>query len=256
VSVVELSDEENVAILAEAFTESLSDIGDKTQQIAVLKRLYELLDSSTPKHYIYETDEGCDELEVIRVGGDQRIFCRLVMGIPHGDKHYNVLLVFYVDPHRYRSNKLAAFDEAAKQRLDEIASFDAVDAVDDYLEVMDAFTVGSTKTFSTRSGMRIRPLWSRSSKRVLRPTRRGQPDLFASTRTSTNERYVRPSMLAGKASRTGGSSMSKHRRSLRRTKTGRRCSIPWTSIRASFRQSPSSARFSEDRARDASSSSV
>jgi len=48
VSVVDLSDEETVAILAETFTESLSDIGDKTRQVAVLKRLHELLDSSTP----------------------------------------------------------------------------------------------------------------------------------------------------------------------------------------------------------------
>ena len=138
-SVVELSDEENVAILAETFTESLSDIGDKTRQIAVLKRLHELLDNSTPQHYIYETVEGCDELQVIRVGGDQRIFCRLVMGIPHGDKHYNVLFVFYVDPHQYRPDQLARFDEAAEQRLDEITSFDAVDDVDDYLEEMDGF---------------------------------------------------------------------------------------------------------------------
>jgi len=83
--------------------------------------------------------EGCDELQLIRVGGDQRIFCRLVMGIPHGDKHCNVLFVFYVDPHQYRPDQLARFDAAAEQRLDEITSFDAVDAVDDYLAEMDAF---------------------------------------------------------------------------------------------------------------------
>lgn len=144
-SVVELSDEDNVAILAETFTESLSDIGDKTRQIAVLKRLHALLDSNTPQHYIYETVEGSDELQVIRVGGDQRIFCRLVMGIPHGDKHYNVLFVFYVDPHQYRPEQLATFDEAAAQRLDEITSFDDVDAVDNYLEKMDAFGAGEIR---------------------------------------------------------------------------------------------------------------
>ncbi|MCU4799806.1 hypothetical protein OB920_05435 [Halobacteria archaeon HArc-gm2] len=139
-SVVELSDEENVAILAETFTESLSDIGDKTRQAAVLKRLHELLDSDTPQHYIYETVAGCDELQVIRVGGDQRIFCRLVMGIPHGDKYYNVLFVFYVDPHQYRPDQLATFDDAAEQRLGEITEFHTVDAVDDYLDEMNAFT--------------------------------------------------------------------------------------------------------------------
>lgn len=62
------------------------------------------------------------------------------MGIPHGDKHYNVPFVFCVDPHQYRSDQLARFDEAADQRLDEITSFDAVEAVDESLEEVDAFT--------------------------------------------------------------------------------------------------------------------
>ena len=90
-SVVELSDEVNVVILAQTFTDSLADLDDRPRQMAVLKRIYELLDSSAPQPYIYETVQGCDELEVIRVGGDRRIFCRLVMGIPKGDKEYNVL---------------------------------------------------------------------------------------------------------------------------------------------------------------------
>lgn len=144
-SVVELSDEETVAILAESFTESLSNVRDKTRKAAVLKRLHELLDSSSPQHYIYETVEGCEELQVVRVGGDQRIFCRLVMGIPHGDKQYNVLFVFYLDPHQYRPDQLATFDEAAKRRLDEVTSFDAVDAVDDYLDEMNAFTAADLR---------------------------------------------------------------------------------------------------------------
>lgn len=144
-SVVKLSDEETVAILAEAFVESLASIEDKTRTVAVLKRLYELLDSSTPQHYIYETVEGCDELQVIRVGRDQRVFCRLVMGIPHGDKHYNILFVFYVDPHRYRSDQLATFDGAAEQRLSEVTSFDAVDDVQKYLDELNAFTAKDIK---------------------------------------------------------------------------------------------------------------
>lgn len=141
-SVVELSDEENVAILAETFVESVSDVGDKTRQTAVLKRLHRLLASDTPQRYVYETVAGCDELQVIRVGDDQRIFCRLVTGVPHGDERYNVLFVFYVDPHRYHPDRLAAFDEAAQQRLEEITSFEDVGPVDEYLESTNAFTAG------------------------------------------------------------------------------------------------------------------
>lgn len=139
-SVVELSDEENVAILAETFTDSLADLRDKTRQLAVLKRLSALLNSSAPQHYIYETVQGCEELEVSRVGDDRRIFCKLVMGIPEDDARYNVLFVFYVDPHEYRSQQLATFDEATEQRLREVTSFDDVDDVEEYLSEMNAFT--------------------------------------------------------------------------------------------------------------------
>lgn len=143
--VVELSDEETVAILSETFAESLADIRDKTRQIAVLKRLHKLLDSGAPQHYIYESLEGYDELQVIRVGGDQRMYCRLVMGIPHEDQHYNVLFVFDVDRHQYRSDQLATLDLAAEQRLDEITTVETLDALEDYLDGMDAFSAQEIK---------------------------------------------------------------------------------------------------------------
>lgn len=144
-SVVDLSDEDTVAILAETFTESLSSIEDKTRKVAVLKRLHELLLSSAPQHYIYEAISGCDELQVIRVGRDQRVYCRLVMGIPHRNTQHNVLFVFYGDPHEYRSSKLATFDEAARQRMREVTSFDSVDSVEVYLDDMNAFTAADIK---------------------------------------------------------------------------------------------------------------
>ena len=78
-----------------------------------------VLDSDTPQHYIYETVEGCDELEVIREGDSLRLYCRLVMGIPQNDKHYNVLFAFYVDDHHYEPTTLSNLDDAAEQWLDE-----------------------------------------------------------------------------------------------------------------------------------------
>lgn len=144
-SVVELSDEDTVAILSETFVESLAEIRDKTRQIAVLKRLHGLLDSSAPQHYIYESLEGFDELQVIRVGGDQRIYSRLIVGLPHEDQHYNVLFVFDVGQHQYRPDQLATFDSAAKQRLDEITAVETIDALEDYLDEMDAFSAEDIK---------------------------------------------------------------------------------------------------------------
>lgn len=138
--VVKLSDGQNVAILAETFTESLASLGDKTHQRAVLKRIHALLSSSSPQHFIYETVEGCDELEVIRAGDDRRIFCRLVMGVPHGAERYNVLFVFYVDRHEYRSQNLQRLDAATRQRLRDLRSSDSIESVERYFENHHAFT--------------------------------------------------------------------------------------------------------------------
>lgn len=137
--IVKISDEENYAILAEQFGEGISSLGASDQR-RVFKRLHTILDSNNPRYYIYETLEGCDELEVVREGDSLRIYCRLVMGIPASNKHYNVLFVFFVDNHGYVSGTLSRLDEAAKQWVEEITDFSSVQNVDSYLEQHDAKT--------------------------------------------------------------------------------------------------------------------
>lgn len=129
---VSISDEENRVILAEKFGSGMGNLGSQEQR-HVLNRLCTLLDSSSPQHFIYETVEGCDELEVIRAGEYLRIYVRLVMGIPDGNKRYNILFVFFVDKHKYRSATLHHLDEAAEQRLEEITGLSSVPDVEDYL---------------------------------------------------------------------------------------------------------------------------
>lgn len=136
---VELSSEENYAILAEQFGEGMSSLGASDQR-RVFKRLRTILDSNNPQYYIYETLEGRDELEVVREGDSLRIYCRLVMGIPANNKHYNVLFVFYVDHHGYGDATLSRLDEAAEQWVEEITDFSTVQNVDSYLDRHDAKT--------------------------------------------------------------------------------------------------------------------
>lgn len=136
---VTIIDEENHAILAEKFGSSFADLG-AIEQRRIFKRLRAVLESSNPQYFIYETVEGCDELEVIREGDQLRLYCRLVMGIPQGDKHYNVLFVFYVDKHDYNAGTLARVDTAARQWLEEITDFSAVEDVAEYLEQHDSKT--------------------------------------------------------------------------------------------------------------------
>lgn len=134
---VTLSDEENYAILAEQFGDAMSSLG-ATDQRRVFKRLWTILDSDTPQYYIYETPEGCDDLQVVREGDSLRIYCRLVMGIPQNNTHYNVLFVFFVNNHDYDSATLSRLDEAAEQWVAEITDFSTVEDVDSYLESHDA----------------------------------------------------------------------------------------------------------------------
>lgn len=134
---VKLSDEENYGILAEQFRDGMSSLGASDQR-RVFKRLHTVLDSSNPQYYIYETLKGCDELEVVREGDSLRIYCRLIMGIPRNNKHYNVLFVFFVDKHSYDGTTLGHLDEAAEQWMEEITEFSTVEDVDLYLEEHDA----------------------------------------------------------------------------------------------------------------------
>lgn len=134
---VPLSTEENRVILTETFGDALADL-EREEQVRIIKKLHEMLASDYPEHFIYETVEGCNELAVIRIGKLLRIYCRLVMGIPHGNKEYNVLFAFTVSKHKYRDAVLQRFDARARERLENVTDLSSVDDVEDYLEQHDA----------------------------------------------------------------------------------------------------------------------
>ena len=67
------------------------------------------------------------------------------MGLPKGDKEYNVLFVSYVDTHNYRSAQLRTFNDAARQRLQEVTRLRDVGDVEAYLEELKAFTAEEIK---------------------------------------------------------------------------------------------------------------
>lgn len=142
---VPLSDEETYAILAPTFTDCLGKLGDKTRQVATLKQIHKLLASEAPERYIYEQPAGVDELQIIRVGGDLRIYCRLVMGVPEGDTMYNVLYCFYLDPHKYGHEDLERFDEISKARVRTLKGFGSPGRVEDYLDEHNAFSAENLK---------------------------------------------------------------------------------------------------------------
>lgn len=60
------------------------------------------------------------------------------MGIPRSGKLYNILYLFYIDKHRYRSRDLQRFDERAEERLDEATSLPDAEEAEEYLDRQDA----------------------------------------------------------------------------------------------------------------------
>lgn len=134
---VPLSTEENRAIFTESFGDALRDL-DRDDQVQTLKKIHKLLDSTYPEHYIYKNAKGCEELQIIRISDSLRIYCRLVMGIPHDNKAYNVLFLFYISKHEYRDAVMQRFDKRAQERLENITNLDAVDDVETYLAEHDA----------------------------------------------------------------------------------------------------------------------
>lgn len=137
-TVVEISDEENLAVLSDKFVESMARLDGGTEQRYVLKEIRKIIESNTPRRFVYEVPEGCDTLEILRGTDHLRIYCKLVEEIPRENKTYNLLLLFYVDRHNYRSQKLQNMDSVARSEIERIEKFRSLDAVERYLEQQQA----------------------------------------------------------------------------------------------------------------------
>lgn len=133
-SVVEIRDEENLAVLSDEFVESMGRLDTGTEQKYVLKEIRKVVESTTPRRFVYEVPEGCDVLEVLRGTDRLRIYCKLVEGVPRQDATYNLLFLFYVDEHEYRERKLTEMDEAARRQVERIEECETLDAVEAYLD--------------------------------------------------------------------------------------------------------------------------
>lgn len=131
--VVELSDDERVAIFANRSLSSIRDL-DKTDREQVLKRLIATLESPAPSRFIEKRFTGCEELEQLRAGDYLRIYCRLVQKVPK----YDVLFVFGVTAHRYRN--LARYDEQARRKVRELIRRTTEEGVQSYVDANDALT--------------------------------------------------------------------------------------------------------------------
>lgn len=130
---IPLSDDENVAIFTQPAFSALSGL-EQEQREQFLKRVLELLESPTPKHFIEKEFSNCDELQQLRAGDILRGLCRLLMGV-HG---YNILFVFYVTKHKYR--QLALYDQQACEVVERVTNIEYIEDIESYLSERDAMT--------------------------------------------------------------------------------------------------------------------
>jgi hypothetical protein len=137
VSSVPLNSEKTVAIFADRFTKSLAGL-DSTEQERVLKKILRVLESDTPSREVYKIPTGCDTLEIFREGNILRIYGKLILGLPKGNKRYNILHLFYVDKHKYRQSDLVRFDEHAKKALKKATKISSLQRIEKYVQANKA----------------------------------------------------------------------------------------------------------------------
>lgn len=135
-SEIPLSDEETKVIFAEESRDNLAEL-DPTKQAEVINRLLNIVRSaSDPSRFIYEKIRN---LDIIRVGDQIRLYTKVVVNVPEGNKEYHAIYIFYIDDkHDYDHNVIATFSRHAQATLSEITNLDTVGDVEAYMDSHDA----------------------------------------------------------------------------------------------------------------------
>jgi hypothetical protein len=133
---VPLSDEKTRIILSGESGSNLDSL-DGEKQRDVLKKLLDISESDAPPDsFVYEKIQN---LDIIKYGGQGRLYTKVVANIPRGDTEYHLVYVFFIDDkHDYDRSNLVTYGSEAQERVDEITSLDKVDDVESYLDEYDA----------------------------------------------------------------------------------------------------------------------
>ena len=135
---IPLSDEKTRVIFG---GETLSNLAalDATKQRIVLERLLTILErAAPPDQFIYEK---IGNVDIIRAGGQCRLYTKVITNVPREDTEYHVIYVLYIDSeHEYNQADLATYSGYAQARLEEVTSLATVSDVEAYLDENNAFS--------------------------------------------------------------------------------------------------------------------
>lgn len=133
---VPLSDNETRVIFAGECESNLAALEGREQQ-AVLNRLLSIVENpSSPRAFVHERIQN---LDIITVGDQIRLYSRVVEDIPQGDSMFHVIYLFYIDDdHDYRNYELTTYSADAQNLVEVVTAFELVSDVEEYFEEMNA----------------------------------------------------------------------------------------------------------------------
>lgn len=133
---VPLSDNETRVIFAGECESNLAALEGREQR-AVLNRLLSIVENpSNPSAFVHERIQN---LDIITVGDQIRLYSRVVEDIPQGDSVFHVIYIFYIDDdHDYRNHELSTYSVDAQNLVEIVTAFELVSDVEEYFEEMNA----------------------------------------------------------------------------------------------------------------------
>jgi len=105
----------------------------------VLTKLRTITDHpAPPTSFRYER---INNLDILRVTDQCRVYTKMVEDIPQDEKVYHVIFVLYIDEsHEYNQADLATYSKYAEDRLEDLAELATIQDVDEYFERHDALS--------------------------------------------------------------------------------------------------------------------
>lgn len=135
-SYVPLSDDETRVIFTTEVRANLAGL-EGSEQRNVLNKILSILQSeSPPSALVYEKIQN---LDIIAVGSQIRLYSKVVERIPRGDAEFDIIFIFYIDDdHDYQQRDLVTYSREAQANMEIATSLETVYDVQDYFEENNA----------------------------------------------------------------------------------------------------------------------
>lgn len=131
-----MSDDETKVIFTVEAADNLTGL-DGSDREAVIRRLADIAANDAPPSSF--VDERIRNIDIIPVGGQTRLYTKVVDELPRGNTEYHVVFLLYIDAtHDYPQARLTEYSVKAEQKLSRVTALETVADVERYLRDNDA----------------------------------------------------------------------------------------------------------------------